>query len=354
MPIYLNAGGHGLPSAETLERQRSQLQAEIRDGTVAAAEGATAAVAQVRTCAARLLGTGPARIALGNTTSQFWLAALARLPLARRRVLVAPHEWGSHVRYLQQIAPDLGLTLEPIPEAEAMDPSAWAARMDQDLAAIVLPHVTSVQGLIYPVAEIGALPRPDTTLLVVDAAQSVGRVPATLPELNCDVLVATARKWLRGPRATAMMALSPRAEVLLGRAATIEPMDANVMLRLGMGAALAQTLDQGVTAIAAELSQISETFRDTLGQHAELAQWLEAGTPAVRTAPGHITLSVPAARCAAVDARLTAAGIRAKWANPAGEEPLSAAANGSRILRITPHQYNTAADAKALAAALTG
>lgn len=356
MSIYLNAGGHGLQSQATLTRQLSQLRAEAQDGTEAAAQAAAPDMARVRESAARLLGADPAQIALGNTTSQFWLAVVARLPLAGRRVLVAPHEWGAHIRFLQQVAPSLGLTLDVVPHAGALDPAAWAERIDDDLAAIILPHVTSAHGLVYPVGQVGALPRPDGALLVVDAAQSVGRAPATLQGLNCDVLVTTVRKWLRGPRATAMLALSPRAEAALGRAATLEPMDANATLRLGMGAALDQALDQGVAAIADDLRRISALFRDALSGDPELAQWLQAGRTDAEIAPGHITLSVPTSRRADLDARLSQARITLKWANPAREEPLSAAATDTdrAVLRITPHQYNTAAEAEALAAALKG
>lgn len=251
----------------------------------------------------------------------------------------------------------MGLTLDVIPTCQASDPAAWAARIDSDLAAILLPHVTSAQGLIYPVAQIGALPRPDDALLIVDAAQSVGRVPATVPDLNCDVLVATARKWLRGPRATAMMALSPRATAILGRAASLEPMDVNVALRLGLGAALDQALAAGIPAIAAGLDRICAVFRDRLAQDAQLNAWLQAGLPGTAAAPGHLTLSVPTDRRAGLDARLAAAGIVLKWADPAHEEPLAQDPQGDTpraLLRITPHHYNTAAQAQSLAAALRG
>ena len=354
MAIYLNAGGHGLPSRATIACQLAHLNAAMRDGTHVAAAAAGTAIAEVRDSAARLMGIRPGQVALGTTTSQFWRAVLARLPIARRRLLIAPHEWGTHLRHLQRMAPDLGVRLDIVPEGEAMDPSAWAARIDDDLAAIMLPHVTSAQGLIYPVTEIGALSRPETVLVVVDAAQSVGRLPVQLPALNCDVLVATARKWLRGPRSTAMLGLSSRAEAVLGKAAAFEPVDFNIALRLGMGAALEQAMDSGIPAVAADLLAIAATFRDRLGRHAELADWIGEGKPAGPVAPGHVTLSIPSSRCAAVDARLAGAGIVAKWARPGEEEPLSLLSGnrGRMTLRITPHRYNTADDAEALAAAL--
>lgn len=356
MSIYLNAGGHGLPATDTRARMLAHAEAELAGGTQPAAEAARAEAAAVRKTAAGLLGTDPAQVALGNTTTQFWLMAVARLPLAGRRVLVSAHEWGRHMRYLQHVAPALGLRLDVVPEAEALDPAAWAARIDDDLAAILMQHVTSAQGIVYPVAAVGALPRPDHTLLVVDAAQSLGRLVARLSGLNCDLLIATTRKWMRAPRATAMMALSRRAETVLGTdAAGLEPMDANMGLRLGMGVALQAVERMGVAEHAAGIAAVAATFRAALTRDARLAEWLDGGRPNAGIAPGHITLKVPAGRIADVTAGLENAGILTKWARPAVEEPLSAAAADSdhALLRITPHLYNTATEAEALTAALT-
>lgn len=355
MSIYLNAGGHGLPAAETRARLRDHAALEAREDTQSAAEAAQAETGALRALAATLLGAGPAQVALGNTTVQFWLMAAGRLPLAGRRVLVSAHEWGRHLRYLQHVAAQSDLRLDVIPEAEAHDPAAWAARIDDDLAAIIMQHVTSAQGIVYPVAEIGALPRPDRTLLMVDAAQSLGRLETGLAGLNCDLLMATTRKWMRAPRATALMAMSPRAETVLGTdAAGLEPMDANTGLRLGMGVALRAVARMGVADHAAGLAAIAATFRAALARDAQLAEWLERGRPDAPVAPGHITLQVPAGQVAAVTAALENADILAKWAKPSVEEPLSAAAadRDHALLRITPHLYNTAAEAETLAAAL--
>lgn len=352
MTIYLNAGGHGLPVAATRARLLAHAVTEAEQGTLAAIDAAAAELAELRGKAARVLGTAPAQVALGNTTSQFWLAAMARLPLRGRRLLIAPHEWGNHLRYLRQIAPDLDLHLDILPVAEAMDPAAWAARLDEDVAALVLPHVTSAQGLIYPVGAIAALPRPAHTLVVVDAAQSLGRVE--LPA-GWDVVTGTARKWLRGPRATAMLALSPRASTVLGTpAAGLEPMDANVALRLGMGRALDQVLTRGIAETGTQLAAIATAFRQILAAQDRLADWSATGTLAGAQAPGHVTLAVPCAERARLTQGLERAGIIAKWADPAVEEPQAPFNAGSALLRITPHLDNTAAEAEALAAALGG
>lgn len=52
--------------------------------------------------------------------------------------------------------------------------------------------------------------------MFVDAAQAAGREPITMTSWGADVVVMPARKWLRGPRGQALMALSDRALALMG------------------------------------------------------------------------------------------------------------------------------------------
>ncbi|MFT4014145.1 MAG: aminotransferase class V-fold PLP-dependent enzyme [Paracoccus sp. (in: a-proteobacteria)] len=356
MSTYLNAGGHGLPSQAQRARLLAHARLEAEAGVLAAIDAAQPELAELRGKAARLLGTAPRRVGLGHTTTQFWLAALTRMPLGGRRVLLSPHEWGTHVRFLRQVAPDRGLRLDVIPESEALDPAAWAARIGPDLGAILLPHVTSARGLVYPVARIAALPRPEQALVLVDAAQALGRVQVGLDELGADVVVSTGRKWLRGPRATAILALSDRAETVLGlEARALEPLDANLALRLGLNVALDEVLALGVPAHAAALARIALRFRAALAAHDRLAEWLDTGQGG-EIAPGHVVLSVPLAEKPGIEARLQAAGILVKWPTPSVEEPLSQAARAQdrALLRITPHLYNDDAEAEALAAVLAG
>jgi selenocysteine lyase/cysteine desulfurase len=88
--------------------------------------------------------------------------------------------------------------------------------LDERVAAICIPASSSGLGVAQPVAEIGRLPRPEHCLLFVDAAQAAGRIPIGLDLWRADVVVAPARKWLRGPRGQAVMALSDRALSTVG------------------------------------------------------------------------------------------------------------------------------------------
>ncbi|RWR05815.1 aminotransferase class V-fold PLP-dependent enzyme [Paenirhodobacter populi] len=354
MPIYLNAASHGLPDRATLEAAKTRIEAELDHGTVLSEDAAQADLARARTAAARLLDAPGARTIFGTTTTQLWQAVIGRLPLNGRRILVSPHEWGANIRHLRHLASILDLGIDVVPEDEAFDPAAWRSRIDDRTAAILLPAVTSIEGLLYPVAAIGALPRPETALVIVDAAQALGRAPVSM-EAGCDVLLGTARKWLRGPRGTAVAALSPRAERTLGTGAmALEARDFNVAGRCALGVALNACLDAGVPAIAGRIAELERDLRGALaGRDISGAQVLAA---AGAHAPGTVVLSVAVAERDRIDNALREQDILAKWSLPATEEPLSRLAQvGDRaFLRMTPHLYNRGEEMRVVAGALAG
>jgi len=70
---------------------------------------------------------------------------------------------------------------------------------------LAVTHVSNVFGSIQPVAEIGALARSRDILFLVDAAQSAGRVPIDVNEIQCDFIAFCGRKSLLGPQGTGFL-----------------------------------------------------------------------------------------------------------------------------------------------------
>ena len=68
-------------------------------------------------------------------------------------------------------------------------------------------HASNVTGAIQPVAEIGALRARPTSLVLCDAAQSLGHMPLDVRELDVDLLAAPGHKGLLGPLGTGVLAI---------------------------------------------------------------------------------------------------------------------------------------------------
>lgn len=346
--IYLNSGGHGLPSNATLERMIAHLRLEQEVGAPEVARRVAGELAEITGDAARMLGAEAADIGWSATTSTAWAEIVSRLDPRGGRLLVAPHEWGDNVQALRRLAERSGAVVERLPDLDPDEPdlAPWAARIDEDVAAIFVPAVTSVEGLRYPVERIGQLPRPASCLYVIDAAQSIGQVPTDVTRIGCDALVATCRKRLRGPRSTALFWTSPRLPERF-RASALAPTDANLALRLGAGEAIRAALEIGIERVGT---------RSRLLATRAWEEATERGLGVMRRAePRTATCSliVPAACLQRLRAELGRRDIVVKVLTPETDEPLAGHALGDSIgIRITPNVYNTAEEVTATVRAI--
>ena len=115
MTIYLNACGHGLSDPAVAARMAVHLAREAEIGEARAALEVADELEAVRGDAAALIGASVDETGLAPNTSAPWMAMVAQMPLAGRRVLVAAHEWGDNVLALRRIAANTGGSVEVIP-----------------------------------------------------------------------------------------------------------------------------------------------------------------------------------------------------------------------------------------------
>ncbi|WP_157577994.1 aminotransferase class V-fold PLP-dependent enzyme [Roseivivax halodurans] len=313
------------------------LEAARDRGPIVAASGNECAP---RAAAARMIGASREDVGFAPSTSHAWTAVVAHLELSGRRVLVAPHEWGDNVRHLKSLSRRTGMRVEILPELEWRSPDllAWSDRIDDDVAAIFVPMVTSVQGIRYPVEEIAALPRPAETRLVIDAAQALGQMPVDVQRLSCDALVGTCRKWLRGPRGTALFWRHP------GRMGhmdirDVEPADLNPALLAGVEQAIEEYLSRGGDNIEPWLGPLR---RHAMERAAALGLDFFGAVPP-RT--GTICLAVPTVLADKVRLGLAAEAAIVKWPDHALSEPHAPEVSAGAVpLRLSPHVYNDLSD----------
>src|SRR5260221_1768433 len=82
---------------------------------------------------------------------------------------------------------------------------AFAGAINQRTRLVIVDHISSPTGLIWPVAEIAALARARGALVLVDGAHAPGQVDLDLPALAPDWYTGNCHKWLYAPRGCAFL-----------------------------------------------------------------------------------------------------------------------------------------------------
>lgn len=208
--IHFNHAGASLPSQATLDAMIQQLQREATGGPMEAADQSIQA--RARLAAATLLNANTQSIAFASSGSAAWGMAFNALGPWRAgdRILVGRQEWGGNLACMSR-AVSAGARLEVIPcdETGAVSVPALKQMIDSTVKLIALTWLPANGGLINPAEAIGAVARQHGIAYFIDAGQALGQLPCDVQALNCDVLKGAGRKFLRGPRGTALMYVKP-------------------------------------------------------------------------------------------------------------------------------------------------
>lgn len=209
--IHFNHAGASLPSHATLDAVIEQLQREALGGPMESADNRVQE--RARNAAAALLNAQPEDIAFASSGSAAWSQAFNALGPWQpgERILVGRHEWAGNLACMAE-AVKAGARLEVIPcDAKgAVDPQALAQMIDGQVRLIALTWLPANGGLINPAAQIGNVARRHGIPYFIDAGQALGQLPCDVQALQCDVLKGAGRKFLRGPRGTALMYIRPQ------------------------------------------------------------------------------------------------------------------------------------------------
>jgi selenocysteine lyase/cysteine desulfurase len=131
---------------------------------------------------------------------------------AGKRNITAEAAYGANAVAFLHAERTVGVRVEVVPSdgTGQLDVSALAQAVGSgdDVALIAVTHVPTNGGLINPAAEVGALARAAGVPYLLDACQSVGQLDLDVTDLQCDLLSATGRKYLRGPRGSGFLYVS--------------------------------------------------------------------------------------------------------------------------------------------------
>jgi selenocysteine lyase/cysteine desulfurase len=163
---------------------------------------------------ASLLGCRTDQVAFTDSATRSWLSAFDALPLAAGdRILVGEAEYAGNAVPLLMRAEAAGASVEAVPSDKEgpFSADALADMLDERVALVSLVHVPTNSGAVAEVRRIADAAHQAGALVLLDACQSVGQLRIDLEELDADILTATGRKWLRGPRGTGVLVVGDRA-----------------------------------------------------------------------------------------------------------------------------------------------
>lgn len=361
---HLNNAGCALPPAIVTDTMVDHLRREEAIGGYEAHAEARDRVAGVYASVGALVNAPIERVALVESATVAWDRGLQAIAFSDPlqpgdRMLVSGSEYASNVLPLLQLVRRTGASVEVIPDAGdgTVDVEALGAMLDERVRIVSVNHAPSQNGLVNDVVAIGDMLRihGSPAWYLVDACQSVGQMPVDMGRIGCDVLSATGRKFLRGPRATGFLVVSERMldelepfpldlhaatwttledyEVAAG-AARFESWERAYAALLGMGAAIDYTLACGIEPIAERIGALASRLRTGM---AEIPGAMVRDRGTVQS--GIVTLRVDDA--AGVVAGLRARGINTSLSTPDYSRIDFGRDQATGLVRISPHAYNT-------------
>ena len=286
--LHFNNAGAALQPRPVTEAVIAHLMREAEIGGYEASEEAEPALEHCYDAIAQLLNCRRDEIAFVENATRAWDMAFYGFPLrAGDRVLTGKAEYASNYIAYLQVARRTGATVEAIEDDEhgQISIAALERAIDSRVKLIALTHVPTNGGLVNPAAEVGRVARAAGVPFLLDACQSAGQLPLDVERLGCDMLSATGRKYLRGPRATGFLyirrALMDRVEPpfldlhaatwvapdryeLRPDARRFENWETNFAGKIGLGVAVDYALSQGLHAIAARVRALASDLRDML------------------------------------------------------------------------------------------
>jgi cysteine desulfurase/selenocysteine lyase len=217
--IYLDNGATSWPKPpevyDAVDRWQRMNGGAAGRGTSAAALETDRLVEQARRAVAEVLGTPHYKqiVFTLNGTDALHLA-IQGLVRPGDHVVTTVVEHNSVLRPLKALGDPRGVAVTHVGcDAEGVvSAKAVLEAVNSKTKFVIVSHASNVTGALQPIAEIGAELRRREITFVVDAAQTLGEVPISVDELQCDLLAASGHKGLLGPLGTGILYVRPGVE----------------------------------------------------------------------------------------------------------------------------------------------
>lgn len=286
--IHLNNAGASLPADQVIETITDYLKEEAILGGYETEAKYLNQINRVYELVAELINAEKDEIALFENASAAWQTAFKGINFQPGdEILTCEMEYVSNLIGFVDIKNNCGVIVTVIPNDEKGDFSI--EKLSQSISSktrmIAVTHISSSGGGMVPIEAIGKIAKKHNLLYMVDACQSAGQYPLDVKEINCHILSATGRKYMRAPRGTGFLFVRKEIQknitplLLDFQAATNVSLDSytlrqdarrfelyekNRALILGLGKATEYILNIGIANIWKRVSKIAELTRNKL------------------------------------------------------------------------------------------
>ena len=237
-------------------------------------------VADARKRAAELLGAAdPRHVVFTCSGTDALNLALHGVLRPGDHVVTTVAEHNSVLRPLKhlELTADVQVTRVGCGASGIVDPDDVRRAVTRQTRLVAMIHVSNVTGAVQPIEEVGRIARGVGALFLVDAAQSIGSLPADVTQWSADLVAAPAHKGMLAPLGLGILYVAPGIEKQLaplrqGGTGTQSEQDRqpdslpdkyeagnhNVPAIAGLGAALAYLKQRGVESVREHERRLTE------------------------------------------------------------------------------------------------
>jgi cysteine desulfurase / selenocysteine lyase len=366
--VYLNSASCSptpKPVIDAMTDYYQRTPINYRSGSTPAERRVTERVDGIRARLAEFIGAGSSRevVFTKNTTEAINTVARGIKWQKGDEVILTPLEHQSNLLPWQALQ-TLGVTLKfltPNPDG-IVPPEAINDAITARTRLVTIHHVSNLLGCVQDIAGIAKITREHGVALMVDAAQSEGRVKVDVGAMGCDYLVSCARKGMMGPQGIGFLwakeDLLENLEPLTIGSQSAEVTDFTSFDRMkapfkheagimntagiiGFGRALEYLEDIGVAAIGEHVKTLAEHLREGLSRQADLT--LHGPRSAARQT-GIVSWSIAGRDPQALAAELYETGRILAAAGTCGSPLATRFLGVPGVVRTSLHCFNTHGD----------
>jgi selenocysteine lyase/cysteine desulfurase len=290
---HLNNAGAALMPTPVTEAVIDYLEHESRFGGYETEAALRDRIDDAYLAIGDLLGVDPSRVSMADNATRAWDIAFYSLDLGPGdRIITTTTEYSSNLAAYFHLRDTRGVVVDVIPNTATgeLDPDALSSMLDGSVKLISVNHVPTNSGTVEPVAEVGRIARGHGVPFLLDACQSVGQMPVDVEEIGCDMLSATSRKFLRGPRGVGFLwvrdemaerlhppfvelesaEVGPNDYELVGDRRRFETWEKNYAGIAGLGVAVRYAIDTGIDDIWDRIRKLADRLRAGLSELPEV------------------------------------------------------------------------------------